>query len=224
MRTTRTILIAALGAALGCGGGASATDEPADEPVASAGDEVIADESAADEEAPPEADEPPPSGPGRLTVHTRVSGANVEGTVQVLGDGDEVVREGASGETFDLPSGTYRVTGAISDASILLDTPTHELDGEATVSPAQTTEVHVDFPAARVRFDVRRAGRPVAQWRMTLTRQGGGDPVEVQPSAEHVAITPGRYDATLRLGAQEIEVSGLILQGGATQTLPVNVN
>lgn len=221
MRTTRTILIVAALGALGCGGGASAEDpayEP--EPVTSAGDET---EPVA-EEAPAEADEPPPSGPGRLTVHTRVSGENVAGTVQVLGDGDEVVAEGASGETFDLPSGTYRVTGAITDASILLDTPTHELDGEATVSPGQTAEVHVDFPTARVRFDVRRGGRPVAQWRMTLTRQGGDEPVEVQPSADHVAITPGRYDATLRFGAQEIEVSGLILQGGATQTVPVNVN
>lgn len=223
MRTTRTILIAAALGALGCGGGETATEEPAPSPVASAGDEA---EPGFEEEAAAEADEPAPipSGPGRLTVHTRVSGANVAGTVQVLGDGGAVVAEGRSGETFDLPSGTYRVTGAIADASILLDTPTRELDGQASVSAGQTAEVHVDFPAARVRFDVRRAGRPIAQWRMTLTRQGGGAPIQVQPSAEHVAITPGRYDATLRFGAQEIEVNGLILQGGATQTVPVNIN
>jgi hypothetical protein len=229
--------------AVGCGGGQESAEEPppaeSTAGTSTAGTSTAgtstAGTSTAGAEAPPPEPEPapvaepepePPSGPGQIRVTNVVRGEEVGGTVQVLSADGEVVAEGSSGDTFTVDSGQYRVQGAITDDSILIDTPSHALDGAVTVSPGETATARIDFPVSRVRIEVRRGGRSVARWRLTVTRQGPepGEEIVLEPSEEHVAITPGRYDGTLRFGGQQIEVSGLIFQGGATQTVPVNVN
>lgn len=222
------VLALALGGLAGCGGGA---DEPAEdtttEPTATAGDETPPPAPEPEPVAEPEPEPEPPSGPGQLRVVNVVRDEEVGGNVRVLSSDGEVVAEGSSGDTFNVESGQYRVQGEITDDSVLIDTPTHELEGMATVAPGETTETRIEFPVSRVRIEVTRRGRPIRRWRLTVTRQGFGESDEgivLEPSSEHVAITPGRYDGTLRFGGQQIEVSGLIFQGGATQTVPVNVD
>lgn len=208
-----------------CGGSEAPAEEPMDEPLATTGDEVEADPEPAMEEPEPE-----PTGPGQLRVAVTVGGdPAASATVRVMDEAGEVVAEGAPGDTFSVDSGRYRVAASISDASVLADTPTRELDGVATVTPGDTAEVTVRFPVSRVMLEVRRRGRPVARWQLTARREnpGPGEQVsefQLEPSREHVPVTPGRYAGTLRFGGQQIEVNGLIFQGGARMTVPVNVD
>jgi hypothetical protein len=227
MRHHLVLIAIAFGLASGCGGSSAASggttvaaeDEPVTEPpVADA--PVEEEPEVADEPAAPE-----PTGPGQLRVINRVGGEDASGTVRVLSEAGEVVVEGTSGQTFTVPSGSYRVVGAITDDDVMIDTPTHEADGMVTVLAGQEQSVSIDFPLSRVRIRVRRHGRPVARWRMEVRRQDGtGEPLTLRSSNDHIPITPGRYDATLHFGREQIEVSGIIFQGGATMDVPVNID
>lgn len=214
----------AFGLLSGCGGGQAASGGTT---VASADEQPVADPPVAEEEeaVEEEADEPPATGPGQLRVVNRVGGRDASGTVRVLNDAGETVAEGTSGETFTVEAGTYRVVGAITDASVMIDRPTHEADGGVTVLAGQEQTVSIDFPVSRVRIRVTRRGRAVARWRMEVQRQGAqGAPLTLQSSNDHIPITPGRYDATLHFGNERIQVTGIIFQGGATMDVPVNVD
>lgn len=207
-----------------CGGSDAPAEEPMDDGVATTGDEV------AEPEPEIEEPEPEPTGPGQLRVAVTVGGEAAESaTVRVMDESGETVAEGAPGDTFSVDSGSYRVAASIGDATLLADTPTRELDGMATVRPGDTAEVTVEFPVSRVMIEVRRRGRPVARWELTARRENPGPGEEaaefqLEPSREHVPVTPGRYAGTLRFGGQQIEVNGLIFQGGARMTVPVNVD
>ena len=206
----------------GCGGAPANTHDTADlddtEPTY---EEPIADETSGDEEP-----EPPATGPGQLRVVNRVGGEESTGNVRVLSASGEVVAEGRSGDTFTVEAGSYRLVGQITDPAVLIDTPTRESDGMITVLAGQEQTATIDHARARVRVRVTRRGRPVAQWRMQLRRQGveGAEPITLRASEQHTPITPGRYDATLQFGANRIEVTGIIFQGGATMDVPVNVD
>jgi len=206
-----------------CGGSDAPAEEPIEDGVATTGDEV------AEPEPETEEPEPEPAGPGQLRVGVTVGGEAAESaTVRVMDESGETVAEGAPGDTFSVDSGSYRVAASIADATVLADTPTRELDGMA-VRPGDTAEVTVEFPVSRVMIEVRRRGRPVARWELTARRENPGPGEEaaefqLEPSREHVPVTPGRYAGTLRFGGQQIEVNGLIFQGGARMTVPVNVD
>ncbi len=221
------LVVIASGLVSACGGGSAASGSSttvADDEQQSAAEPVVVEEEE-EEVAVEEPEEPPPSGPGQLQVRNRVGGQDASGTVQVLSDAGEVVAEGTSGETFTVPSGSYRVVGTITDDSVLIDTPTHEDDGAVTVIPGQEQTVDIDFPISRVRIRVTRHGRPVARWTMDVRRQGSDtEPLTLHSSNDHIPITPGRYDATLHLGRDDIEVNGIIFQGGATMDVPVNID
>ncbi|MBX3269338.1 MAG: hypothetical protein KF729_03705 [Sandaracinaceae bacterium] len=211
--------------AVGCGGGGAASPEPEDEPAPIA-DTGGGEDADVEPEPEPEPEPPRATGPGQLTVTNSVGNQPGGGTVQVIGPGGAVVAEGRSGQTFTVDAGTYRLRGAITEASVLVDTPTLELDGEVTVPAGQTVTSTINFPVAHILLRVRRAGRDVAAWTLEIAREGrgGSNRVRLTPSTEHVPITPGRYSGTLRQGGQQIEVSGLIFQGGARMTVPVDVN
>lgn len=226
----RHLVRAAIAAALvstACGGSQAPSDSTAPSedvtPVQPLADEPSADETAGEEVLE---EEPPASGPGQLRVVNRVAGEEAGGNVRVVTPSGEVVAEGRSGETFTVESGEYVIVGEITDANVLIDKPTREADRMVTVVAGEEQTAAVEHPRARVRFRVTRRGRPVAQWRMTVRRQGVEEsaPIELRSRDEHVPITPGRYDGTLRFGTQEIAVNGLIFQGGATMDLPVNVD
>lgn len=225
----RNLVPAAITLALvtvGCGGA-----QPAQEDTASLGDDtepVVTGEPSAEETRGAEAEpEPPPAtGPGQLRVVNRVAGEDSTGIVRVLNASGEVVAQGDSGDTFTVEAGSYRIVGEITDEDVLIDTPTREADGAITVVAGQEHTATIDHPRARVRIRVTRRGRPISRWRMEIRRQGveGAEPLELRNSSDHTPITPGRYDATLHFGNQQIEVTGIIFQGGATMDVPVNVD
>ncbi|HHH30620.1 MAG TPA: hypothetical protein ENK57_20075 [Polyangiaceae bacterium] len=224
MSMRAAFLMSALLAASGCGGG-DAADEPTT--VDTTGGETEAVVVAEPEPEPEPIPEPEPaSGPAQITVSNSVGGAEGGGTVEVVDAQGEVVASGDSGQTFNVESGTYSIRGTITDASVLIDTPTREAEDYVTVPPGETTVASVNFAVSRILIRVRRGTRSVPRWRLTLHRDGRdpGEPIELEPSSEHVPITPGRYSGSLRFGGREIEVNGLIFQGGARMTVPVDVN
>ena len=223
--TLRTILmLASLLLAAACGGGGATTEDTTEpDPVA----DTSGDDDGMDEEPVEAAVAPrPASGPGQIHVVNVVRGEEVGGTVQVIDESGSVVAEGSAGGIFNVDSGTYTVRGTITEDSVMIDTPTFHSDELVEVPAGGTGEARVVFPVARVRFAVTQRGRAVARWTLRVTRQGrdAGEPIQLSPSQDHVAITPGRYDAVLNTGGNEVAVSGLIFQGGATQTVPVAVD
>lgn len=205
---------------LACGGGSEST-------------EVIEDDTTGDEQAyedpidepieeEPE-DEPEPTGPGSLTVINQVDGAETSGTVQVLDASGEVVAEGESGQTFQVPPGRYTLVGTISDATVLRDTPTREGEDRVTVNPGGTARGVIEHHRARVRIRVLRNDRPVARWRLVLQRRGSDATIELTPSEEFIPLTAGRYNGVVHVGNTRIEVADIVLQGGAQRDLPIRV-
>ena len=211
-------LILLLGFSLACGGEAP-TSAPAPQPTA--GNDAVSDVEEDDYEEEEEIEEPEPSGPGRIHAVIRMQNQERAGTVTVRSADGAVVAEGASGDTFDVPSGSY-VLEAMLDAALL---PGHTgREERTTVSSGETVEVVFSYEVARVRLNVRRAGRPVNTWRMVLTREGSETEITLQSSTEHAEVAPGRYSGLLIAGSARIEVTGLIFQGGSTMDVPVNVD
>lgn len=214
---TYWLCLGALTASLACGGGEDTTPPP---------EETAGNETPAPIEPEPEPyvepePEPEPSGPGQLHAVIRMLGEDQPGTIQVRSLAGDVVAEGNSGDTFDVPSGEYLVA-AMLDESLL---PGHDAREERSiVDPGETANVTFTYQVARVRIVVRRGNRPVNNWRLVVTREGSDHEVRLQPSADHQVVTPGRYSGTLTTGGSRIEVNGLIFQGGATMDVPVNVN
>lgn len=205
-----------------CGGSSPQTPPPAETAVESGGEETHIHEAEDVDDEFVEEVEAEPSGPGELHAVIRMGGEDQEGTLSVQDVRGDTIAEGRSGDTLTLPSGSYRVVGTI-------DAPEGHgsLYGSRTedirVVPGDTTEVSLRYEVARIRINVRRNGRAVGRWRMTLTREGSEGEITLTPSSEHVTVPPGRYSGVLHAGARRIEVSGLLFQGGATMDVPVNV-
>jgi hypothetical protein len=154
-----------------------------------------------------------------------VSNQEVGGNIRVLDSSGAVVAEGSSGETFSVPAGTYRVVGVITDAALLIDTPTRESDDEATVSPGQETSARVTHPVARIRLRVTQRGRALNNWRAELRRQNGqGGMIEMRAADPHRPVSPGRYDAVIIAGSERFDVSNVIFQPGSTADVPVTID
>jgi hypothetical protein len=215
--SNRLMLIITLTTA--CGGGGAAANENT---TVANNEEATVQEPQEQVEATPD---PTPTrrGPGRIHVVIRVGGHEASGHVRVLNDGGDVVAEGDSGETFNVDSGTYTVEGHITDRDVMFDTPTMEIDGGVTVEPGEEATANVDFNVSRVRIHVRRNNRDLRNWRLELTRQGTDQSIQLQPSNEHIPITPGRYDGTVIMGSDRITVEGIIFPGGATRDLPIDL-
>jgi hypothetical protein len=220
----RLIVCALATALIGCGGGSSSGGNGNVEEDTSGGEVVDNSGGTGGEQPPPE--EEPARGPGQLRVTLQVGSAEAAGRVRVLDESGEVAAEGNAGETFTVQSGTYTIAGEITDADVLADTPSREGDAPVTVMAGQESSASVVFPVSRIRIRVTRRGRPVARWTMQVRPQSDSDaePIELRPSQEHTAITPGRYSAVLRLGSEEITVNEIIFQGGATMDVPVNLD
>ncbi len=203
---------------LACGGGDA---EPVEE--STTGSETTTTVEADPTPEPEPEPEPEPTGPGSLTVINEIDGEQSTGTVQVLNEAGDVVAEGQSGETFQVPAGRYTLMGSITDASVLMDTPTREGEYSVTVDPGGEARGVIEHHRARVRIRVLRNNRPVARWRLELTRRNSDATIELTPSEEYVPITAGRYNGVVHIGSTRIEVSDIALQGGAQRDLPIRV-
>lgn len=213
---------------LACGGGETANEEEdtsGDETLEE--EDVPMDEDCCEDEfedgtESAEEEVATPTGPGQLTVHNRAGTDNVGGTVQVLSLEGEVVAEGNSGETFEVPSGEYQLAGTV-DESVIAGGATNQNEDTTVVQPGRTAEVYVRHPRAMVRFRVRRGNRAISQWRLEVTRQG--QTLTLRPNGdEYLPVPPGRYNGVLHFGASQITVNDLIFQDGARRDLPINVN
>ncbi len=225
MRTIQAVVTTFAIFAVACGGGATETDTQDD---LATEDQTVGEERAVEPpvetsaEPDPEPPPPPPSGPVDVTVKIVVGGEEVAGAVALVNEAGETAAEGNAGETFNVQSGFYRITATISDESVLIDTPTKTEETEIPAGEAQT--VSVEFPRARVRLRVTRNGRRLRRPEVTLYRQGSEEPsATFRVSDDHVSISPGRYEADVKLRGHEIRVRGLTFMDGATQNIPVNI-
>lgn len=212
----RTITIA-LVCALGCGGG---SEEGVGSSTAGGEDEVARpttiDDPIEEEEPEPEVAEP---SEGQVRIVLKVGNETAAGRVQLLDATGAVAAEGAAGERFTLPEGRYRVVATLDPGALLGATPREDA---LFVEPGES-ERTITWEVTRVRFAVRRRGQPVSRWRIVAQREGGEE-LTFEPTEEFRVVMPGRYRAVLTFGTQRVEVNGLIFQGGATQTVPVDVN
>jgi hypothetical protein len=158
-------------------------------------------------------------------VKAVMDGNEVAARIQIRNDEDQVVQEGEAPLSAQVPSGTYTFTAQISDASVLVDRPTVRNEG-VTVAPGGPHNVTVNVPRAQVRLKVIRGGREIRNPEITLMRQGSTEPVHrYRPGAAHISISPGRYEADVKLGAREvIHVQGITFMEGATQDIPIEIN
>jgi hypothetical protein len=194
------------------GGPAPATATTGGEAAAPAPDRMGADPAAA-----------PTTGPARLTVQVLIEGEAVDAQVRVLNDAGEVVDEGRPGRAIAVPSGRYAVEADVKDESLLVDTPTRRVAG-IFLEPGDEHVEEVEVGRAQVRLRVLQGGREVRNARVELRYSGSEEVVhDYKPGKDHIAISPGRYDAMVHLPKSQVKVEGLIFQPGATQSIPIKV-
>ena len=207
--------------AIGCGPGAPAEPEP--EPSSGGeGQTTVTVEQAAEAAPEPEPEIAEPDGPARLTLSLRVSREEAQGTVRVLGSGDEVVAEGASGSTFEVPAGRYVMQAVVSEPTIVGHT--ERRSDPITLMPEEERSVTVEIPVSRIRLSVRRRGREVRNATVFLRAPGTEETVaEVSPSEDYLLVAAGRYDALVRFGSSQYELSGLVFPADSRRVMPINV-
>jgi hypothetical protein len=210
---------------LGCGGGSENTPPPSDghevqDPYAEGGGEQGAPAGEQGGEAPAET----AGAPASVMVKAVIEGTEVGARVQVL-DGDRVVAEGEAPLSAQVTSGTYTFTAQVTDAAVLVDRPTVRNEN-VEVAPGGPHDVTISIPRAQVRLKVVRAGRLLRFQEIVLMHQGSTEPVYTfRQGNDHVPISPGRYEADVKLGRnQVIHVQGITFMEGATQDIPIEIN
>jgi hypothetical protein len=212
-----------LGAALiGCGGAepvAEPTEPTAAESTTGSEEEPIA-EAPIEEEAAAEP-APPASGPAQLTVITKVGNDVVAAHVKVLAADHSVVAEGEAGTALTVQSGSLTIEASITDAAIMIDTPTtrHEVE----VAPGATLSETVQFPRARVKFAVSLNGKADARATVSLLRNGAVVATIPASTPDFITVTPGRYTALVKSRNAEITVPEMVISEDSTRTVPLNV-
>ncbi|MDH5674791.1 MAG: hypothetical protein OEZ06_21865 [Myxococcales bacterium] len=221
IRIQGILLIVALGA-LGCGASepeASATSGAESAPAAPA----PAAEPEPEPEPEPEAEaepEPPPTGPATVTVLATVKGESVAADVKLTGaDGAETSSK--AGQAITVESGVYDLQVTLTDPATLADLPSRK--EQVTLAAGDQLEHKVDFPWSKVALNVRVNGKSNTKATVELIRSGQVV-AKVKSSSEPIMLSPGRYQAKVRAGASVIEVPEVMLPGGATRTVPVDVS
>lgn len=203
-----------------CGG----SQAPAEAPEATSGNEVVAaPQSTEPEEGLDETEEPAPSGPARLVVRIEVDGRESPGEIVVLDENQSVVGRGQSGAPFSLPAGRYTLQTRIDDPAVLVDKPSRTMN--VLLDPGEEASTTVEFGRSRVRLRVEKNGKAVRDARVVLKREASDEVVlDYTPGDDHVAISSGRYDATVHFRDGSLApVSGLVFMPGATQDVPIRV-
>ena len=211
-------VVVVLAGVVACGGGAPAEPAaPPEAPVSSGDEEEYADEEV---EAEPEA-EAAPSGPGQITLVTKVANDAVVLRVQVLGADGAVAAEGDSGTLFTLAAGSYTAVASISDEAVMLDKPSvrHRFD----VSPGDSRTETVRFPYARVKFSVTINGRAQTKGTVALKRNGAVVATIDVAAADFATITPGRYEGVVKSGNAEITLPEVLIPEESTRTIPLTL-
>ena len=228
MKAIASLFAAAL--ILGCGASDTQTDTADDEDIDfSPEDDAIfgdAPPSGALEEEPleEEGSQQVAVGPAEVTIETKLGVETTnQSQVTVRNQAGTQVASGRGGETFSLQAGTYTVTATVSDEDLIIGAPV-ETTETITVEPEEPQTEIISIPAAHVTLTVRRGGRNLGNVPITLYREGTDEEVaSLRASGREITIRPGRYEAKVRTGNQEIRVEGLMFMGGARQNIPVNI-
>lgn len=227
MRAIASLFVAML--FLGCGSGTQQT-APEDEDVdfSPEDDPIFGDVPSGDiEEEPTEqsaTEEPVAVGPADVTVEVKLGVEDTDhAQVTVTNEAGSTVAQGRAGETFTLQPGTYVISAEVTDTDQIVTAPASGSE-TVTVEPQEPQTVQVTIPAAHVRLIVKRNGRTLRNPLVTLFHEGGDEQVaQFRAGSQHITISPGRYEADVRTGNQEIHVRGLMFMGGARQNIPVNI-
>ncbi len=172
----------------------------------------------------PGAERVPRNGPARVTVKVILGEEELPIRLEVVRvPSGERVFEVRSGTMVRLEPGTYALRAHVEDASLLADTPRKQGD-PFTVSAGEERTEELTFGRARVQLRVFRGSRRIRKGKIELRRAGSDEVLLTLPiSDRYVAISPGRYDATVHFGREKVDVSGLTFQGGAEQIVPIRV-
>ncbi len=165
-----------------------------------------------------------PAGPTRVTVEVKLGTEEYgSGEVEIQDSSGGTVAQGRPGETFTLQAGEYTVTARATSEDDIIGAPVEGSEALSLTGREEHT-VRVHIPAAQVRLNVQRNGRTLRNPQVTLFREGGDEPVaRFTAGSRPITIVPGRYEAEVRAGANQIRVRGLTFMEGAQQTIPVNV-
>ena len=204
-----------------CGGEPGITGATEPQPTTTAGAETESEEPLADEE-PEAAIEPPPpaSGPSSITVEATVNGEALGAKVRLVGADGGLAAEGTAGQKLLVTSGSYSLEVEVTDAAKLVDTPTEKR--EITLAPGGDIVESVKFPFARITLNVRVNGTLNKSAVVRILRQGA-QVAEFKSAADPVAISPGRYQAEVKVKGALIKVPELMFPQGATRAMPVSV-
>lgn len=165
----------------------------------------------------------PRAAPGKLTVVAKVGNQEVPVSVRVLTeDGSTLLAEGSSGEPLSVMSGELLVEASILDAEAIIDRPT--MRQYVTLAAGQTLTEKLSFPRARVRVSVLLQGKLDSTAVVTLSKKGTPVAKLTSGNEEYVSISPGRYEASVKSQRAEVVVSEIVINEGATQSIPINVN
>ena len=215
---------------MACGAGAAESSGSASTSSGGeAGPPVAAKQPETEPETEPEAtsDVPPASepvaGPATVIITVKVANEPIDATVEVL-DAGQVVAEGESGKPIQVTSGTYEFRSKITDPKAVYGSPKKTSD-PMTVEKGATLQATLEIPAAKVRLRVLKRGKPVRGATVKLQRSGSSEVVAEFPvTDDYVRVAAGRFDATIVMKGEQVEVKGLVFPGGSTREMPINID
>jgi hypothetical protein len=214
----RMIRLAFLVVLTGCATASSKSPKP----VVPSTERSVAGASA-EESAEPASELPaaPVAGPGKLTVTTEIGHKPVAAHIKIHGEDGSVLVEGNSAEMLTVPSGEVEIEATVTDAQALIDLPT--MRQRVTVAPNGEAKERIEFARCLVRVTVNIRGKLDPTAIVTLNRKGTDVAKLTSGAEEYVAISPGKYAASVKSNRAVITVSEIALNEGATQTIPINI-
>lgn len=207
---------------------ACGSSEPAAEangaPEETGGGELAPEPEAEPEETSveePAEEAPAAQGPAQLTVVAKIGTAVGSAHVKVLGEDGAVIAEGESGTALTVQSGSVTIEAKVTDAAVMIDTPTVREEVEIAAGDSRTVEVHI--PRAQVKVTVSVNGKPDNKATVTLMRHGAVVTTLTSGAPDFVSITPGRYSAKVKAKNAEIEVPDVVIPEDSARNVPLNV-
>jgi hypothetical protein len=163
----------------------------------------------------------PAGAPIALTVTAVVKGQAVSGRVKLTDAAGQVAAEGSTGQTMRVRPGSYTAEVQVTDASVLIDKPTQQMEME--LMPGTQVNERVIFPWCRVKLNVRVRGVLNRNATVKLMRHGAVVAEIKSASPEYVPISPGHYSAEVKSRKMVTTLDDVMLPEGATRDVPIDV-
>lgn len=161
-------------------------------------------------------------GPASITLNVIVNDKPASSKIKLVNQADEVIAEGNSGQTFRIRSGRYTAHIKITDAGTMVDKPTKVQEFE--VAPGSEITETVTFPWARIRLNVKVKGQLSRKATVKLMRDGEVVATLESAARDYVIISPGHYQAEVKVGSMVTTLDDIMIPEGATRDVPINVS